>query len=84
MLLISQRQIKKLYEILPDKAAMLITGNDINSIIDELDDLVISLFDENDEPTDESRIVERFMDDLIWQNFHPEDFPVYDGKTVKE
>lgn len=80
MLLITKRQKDRLKEYLPELADTLIAGNEINPIIDELDDLVISLLDENCEPTAESRVVERFMDDLIWQNLHPEDFPVYDGK----
>lgn len=59
----------RLRELLPEEADRLITSNDI---IGELDSIVVSLFDDNDEPTDNSRKVERLMDDINWRLFHPD------------
>lgn len=83
MLLISERQKERLYELLPDTANSLLSAGDLDAITLELMFLTMELNNADDEPTDESRAVERFMDDLIWQNLHPEDFPVYDGKSEK-
>ena len=83
MLLISERQKERLYELLPDAADNLLSAGDLDAITLELMFLTMELDNADDEPTDESRAVERFMDDLIWQNLHPEDFPVYDGKSEK-
>lgn len=82
MLLITQRQEERLRAYLPDSAQRLMRGSDVSPIIDALSDLVLSLLDDGDEPTPRSREVERFMDDLLWQNFHPDDFPVEEGKTI--
>ena len=84
MLLITEKQKEILSEFLPKQADKLLDAGDFDEITDELMFLTIEYSDEDGEPTDKSRVAERFMDDLIWQNLHPEDFPVYNGKTVRE
>ena len=84
MLLITEKQKNILSEFLPDQADKLLATDDLDKITDELLFLTMDYSDEEGEPTDKSRAVERFMDDLIWQNLHPEDYPVYNGKTIKE
>ena len=84
MLLITEKQKNILSEFLPDQADKLLATDDLDKITDELMFLTMDYSNEEGEPTDKSHAVERFMDDLIWQNLHPEDYPVYNGKTIKE
>lgn len=73
MLRITNEQKERLRLYLPEEAESLIAGEDINPIIDKLDDLVLSFLDENDEPTQKSREIEKFMDELTWKNIHTDD-----------
>ena len=68
MLIITDKQKQILEKFLPGTAEALLATDDINPIIDQLDDLAMSLFDVNDNPTEQSRSVERFMDELTNQN----------------
>lgn len=72
-MLISEKQKEKLFEFLPNQAETLIRNGDLDSIVTELMFLTMEVFD-NDEPTEKSREIERLMDDLLWQNNHPNDF----------
>ena len=74
-MLISEKQKEKLWELLPEQAEELISDGDLDSIVTELLFLTME-YSDNDEPTQESRDVERLMDDLLWQNNHPNDFAV--------
>lgn len=67
---LTSREEHRLRELLPDQADMLIQAE---NIVYELDGIVYSLLDKNQEPTDESRAVERLMDDINWRLFHPQD-----------
>lgn len=71
-MLISEKQKEKLQELLPERADELISNDDLDSIVTELLFLTME-FSDNDEPTKESRDVERLMDDLLWQNNYPND-----------
>lgn len=72
-MLISEKQKEELWELLPEQAEELISNGDLDSIVTELLFLTME-YSDNDEPTQESRDVERLMDDLLWQNNHPNDF----------
>lgn len=72
-MLISEKQKEELWELLPEQAEELISTGDLDSIVTELLFLTME-YSDNDEPTQESRDVERLMDDLLWQNNHPNDF----------
>lgn len=67
---LSQEQREQLRSELPNEAEKLIAANNVNDILDALDDLYLDLLDENQEPTEDSRRVERLRDAIHWDNYH--------------
>lgn len=67
---ITEQQAQALKHILPEEADALLATDDTMRILDALDDLYITLLDDNDEQTDESRECERLRDQIHWDNFH--------------
>lgn len=67
---LSQEQREQLMSELPNEAERLIAADDVNDILDALDDLYLDLLDENQEPTEDSRRVERLRDTIHWDNYH--------------
>lgn len=65
---ITEAQKLELRKLLPNVADSLIASGNINDILDELHDASVDAFDGDDEPTDESRRIERLLDDIYWQN----------------
>ena len=66
----SKAQKEKLLAELPLEAENLIAAGDVDAILDALDDLYLDLLDENQEPTTDSRRVERLRDEIHWDNYH--------------
>ena len=64
---ITEQQAQALKHILPEEADTLLAADDTMRILDALDDLYITLLDDNDEQTDESQ---RLRDQIHWDNFH--------------
>ena len=64
---ITEQQAQALKHILPEEADTLLAADDTMRILDALDDLYITLLDDNDEQTDEC---ERLRDQIHWDNFH--------------
>lgn len=70
MFVITDEQYKKLLEILPEEADRLVSDGDLNQLLAALHDEITALFDEDDEPTEESNRAEALMDEIYWQNVH--------------
>lgn len=70
MFVITDEQYKKLLEILPEEADRLVSDGDLNQLLAALHDEIAALFDEDDEPTEESNRVEDLLDEIYWQNAH--------------
>lgn len=66
--MLTDEQRKKIAAVVPDEAEALLNADDVNDIIRSLDARVVSLFDADDEPTGESREVERLLDAIYIAN----------------
>lgn len=71
-MVITEQQIRLLRRLLHDEADALLASNDAMKILDALDELYITLLDEEFEPTEASRECERLRDQIHWGNFHRE------------
>lgn len=69
-MIITEQQAQLLKRLLPDEADELLAADDAMAILDVLDELYITLLDDNYEPTDASRECERLRDHIHWNNFH--------------
>lgn len=69
-MILSDQQIRDIRRLLPDSAEIILQTNDVNNVLEALDELCYSLLDEEQEPTDESREVERLLDTIHWDNTH--------------
>lgn len=69
-MILSNKQREKIIELFPDESQRLFALPDVNMLLQFLDEVVYSLLDENDDPTDESRIVECLRDEIHWDNVH--------------
>ena len=69
-MIITEQQAQLLKRLLPGEADELLAADDAMAILDVLDELYITLLDDNDEPTDASRECERLRDHIHWNNFH--------------
>ena len=63
-------QIKELEEFFPDTYTQFIEDGDVDALLDALDDLYLSLLDEEYEPTVASRKCERLRDEIHWNHYH--------------
>lgn len=67
---LTDEHMAKIRELFPDDADRLLAFEDVNQLLDFLDLKTYLLLDDRDEPTDESRVVERLRDNIYWYNTH--------------